>query len=163
MRGAFDELRDNLERLGRLAEMDGMLVQPMAGDGLEAVMGMTFDPQFGPLLMFGLGGIFVEMFQDVQFALHPLTETDATRMVERLRARPLFDAFRGRPPRDLAAVHETLLRLSQLVEEHPQIRELDLNPVIVKGVGEGCVVADVRVRVQAVDRFEQFVISHLDE
>jgi len=163
VRGAVDELRDNLERMGRLDEMAGVLVQPMAGDGLETVMGMTFDPQFGPVLMFGLGGVFVEMFQDVQFALHPLTEQDAQRMPERLRARPLFDAFRGRTPRDLSAVRETLLRLSQLVEDHPQVREIDLNPVIVRAQGEGCVVADVRVSVQAIDRFEQFVLSHLDE
>jgi acetyl coenzyme A synthetase (ADP forming)-like protein len=163
VRGAFDELRDNLEKLGRLGEMDGVLVQPMAGDGLETVMGMTFDPQFGPVLMCGLGGIFVELFQDVQFALHPVTDRDVANMVNRLRSRRLFDGFRGDPARDLDAFQQTLLRLSQLVEDHPQIRELDLNPVMVKAKGEGCVVTDVRVRVQAVDRFEQFVIAHLDD
>jgi acyl-CoA synthetase (NDP forming) len=163
VRGAFDELRDNLSQLGRLEEMQGVLVQPMAGEGLETVMGMTFDPQFGPILMCGLGGIFVELFQDVQFSLHPVTDREVAKMVDRLHSRRLFDGFRGEPPRDLDAFRESLLRLSQLVEDHPQIRELDLNPVMVKARGQGCVVADVRIRVQAVDRFEQYVIAHLED
>jgi acyl-CoA synthetase (NDP forming) len=143
--------------------MDGVLVQPMARNGLEMVLGMSHDPQFGPLLMVGLGGIYLELFRDVQFALQPVTDRDISQMVDRLRSRRILDGYRGEPERDVGAVHEMLARVSQLVEENPQIREMDLNPVMVFSKGQGAQVVDVRVRVTASDPYQEYVIASLDD
>jgi len=161
VRGAFGELEEALEAGGRRGEMDGVLLQTMAGRGLEMVLGMIHDPQFGPVLMVGLGGTYLELFSDVQFGLHPVTDRDAARMVERLRSRRLLEGYRGEPAGDVAALQEAILRLSYLVEKHPQVREIDLNPVLV--MTQGCRVLDVRVSVAPVDPFEEYVISHLDD
>jgi acyl-CoA synthetase (NDP forming) len=161
VRGAYLELEEALEGLGRRQEMDGVLLQPMARAGLETVLGVSFDPSFGPVLMAGLGGIYLELFRDVQFALHPVTDLDVERMLERLKSYRIFQGYRGEPPRDVAAFKQTLLRLSQLVEEQPHIRELDLNPVLLMEEGQGCVVVDARVRVAGIDPFNEYVISHL--
>jgi acetyltransferase len=163
VRGAYVELEEALERMGRRGEMDGVLLQPMAKPGLETVLGVSYDPNFGPVLMAGLGGVYLELFRDVQFALHPVTELDVERMLGRLRSQRIFAGYRGEPARDVAAFSETLLRLSQLVEEHPQIREIDLNPVLLREQGRGCQVVDARVRVAAVDPFTEYVISHLGD
>jgi acetyl coenzyme A synthetase (ADP forming)-like protein len=160
-RAAFEAMAARLEQAGRRHEMDGALVQPMAPGGLEIVLGMSQDPQFGPVMMVGLGGIYLELFQDVQFALHPVTNRDVSRMIDRLRARPVFDGYRGEAPRDLDALHEAVLRLSQMVEDHPRIKEIDLNPVLLRAKGQGCVTVDARFRVQAVDPFEEYVIASL--
>ena len=161
VRGAFVELEETLEAAGRRAEMDGVLLQPMASPGLETVLGVSFDPHFGPVLMVGLGGVYLELFRDVQFALHPLTDLDVERMLSRLKSHRIFTGYRGEPARDIAALKDALLRLSQLVEDHPQIRELDLNPVLLMEEGQGCQVVDARVRVAGVDAFTEYVISHL--
>jgi len=84
-----------------------------------------------------------------------------SRMIDRLRARPVFDGYRGEAPRDLDALHEAVLRLSQMVEDHPRIKEIDLNPVLLRAKGQGCVTVDARFRVQAVDPFEEYVIASL--
>ncbi|HKJ00679.1 MAG TPA: GNAT family N-acetyltransferase [bacterium] len=163
VRGAFLELEETLEGQGRRAEMDGVLLQPMAHEGLETVLGVSYDPNFGPVLMAGLGGVYLELFRDVQFALHPVTDLDVERMLARLKSHRIFVGYRGEPERDLAALSETLLRLSQMVEDHPQIREIDLNPVLLMEKGQGCVVVDARVRVAGVDPFSEYVISHLSD
>ena len=163
VRTAFGVLERRLEQAGQRGEMDGVLLQAMAKGGLEIVLGMSEDPQFGPVLMVGLGGIYLELFKDVQFALHPVTDRDASKMIDKLRARPIFDGYRGEPARDVDALHETLLRLSQLVEDHPEIKEIDLNPVMLQPKGQGCVTVDTRFRVQAVDPFQEYVISHMED
>jgi acetate---CoA ligase (ADP-forming) len=163
VRGAFLELEETLEGIGRRAEMDGVLLQPMAKAGLEAVLGVSYDATFGPVLMAGLGGVYLELFRDVQFALHPVTDLDVERMLSRLKSYRIFAGYRGEPARDIAAFKETLLRLSQMVEDHPHIRELDLNPVLLMGEGQGCCVVDARVRVAGVDPFTEYVISHLND
>jgi acetyl coenzyme A synthetase (ADP forming)-like protein len=149
VRHAFAEIRRRLERDNQLAAMEGVLVQPMISGGTEVMVGMTQDPLFGPLLAFGLGGIHVEVLGDVCFRAAPLTDRDASEMVRGIRGYRLFQGYRGHPPADRAAVEQVLLRVSRLVEEVPEIVELDLNPVFALAPGQGCRIVDARVRVEA--------------
>jgi acetate---CoA ligase (ADP-forming) len=117
------------------------------------VPGDTGSPQrplFGPLIAFGLGGIHVEILGDVCFRVTPLTDRDASEMVRGIRGHLLFQGYRGHPPADMAAIEELLLRVSRLVEEIPEISELDLNPVFALPPGQGCRIVDARIRVQPV-------------
>lgn len=141
---AFDEMRQALAQRG--IDMEGVLVQPMAPRGREVILGMTADPKFGPLLAFGLGGIYVEILKDVAFRAAPLTDEDARRMVRAIRAWPLLEGVRGEPPADVEAIEDALLRLSALATDHPAIREVEANPMIVGRAGEGALVVDARVR-----------------
>ena len=115
----------------------------MARRGVEVILGMSKDPQFGPLLMFGLGGIMVEVLKDVAFRLVPLTRRDAKEMLCEIKAYPLLEGYRGREPTDITALEQTLLKLSDFVERYPEIRELDLNPVF--SYKDGLVAVDARV------------------
>jgi acyl-CoA synthetase (NDP forming) len=148
VRRAFEEIRARVEALGRSDEMQGVIVQEMAREGIEAIVGVTQDPQFGPLMMFGLGGTTVELLKDVSFRIHPLTDVDAREMVRSIKTYPLLEGWRGSPPGDVGALEELLLRVSTLVEDVPEIAEMDLNPVKVLRPGEGCVVVDTRVLVR---------------
>jgi acyl-CoA synthetase (NDP forming) len=120
----------------------------MVREGIETILGMTRDPSFGPLLMFGMGGVQVELIQDVVFRVHPLTDRDAGEMVRGVKGAPRFDGYRGAPAGDRAALEEVLLRVSQLCGDHPEIVEMDLNPLTVLEPGRGCVVIDARVAVK---------------
>lgn len=148
VRVAFGKLQEALLRTRQLDAMDGALIQPMIRDGVEAMIGMTRDAAFGPLIAFGLGGTNVEIHKDVVFRISPLTDRDATEMIEGIRGYRLLQGFRGQPPSDVAAVRDVLLRISRLVDEIPEIRELDLNPVIVREHGQGCALVDFRFRVE---------------
>jgi acyl-CoA synthetase (NDP forming) len=148
VRRAFEEIRSRLARDGMLGAMDGILVQPMILSGVEVMVGVTADPLFGPLIAFGLGGIHVEILGDVRFRITPLSDRDAAEMVREIRGFRLLEGYRGHPPADVAAIEEALLRVSRLVEEVPEIGELDLNPIFALPPGEGCVIADARIRVQ---------------
>jgi acetyl coenzyme A synthetase (ADP forming)-like protein len=148
VRRAFDEIRARLEREGRLGAMEGVLVQPMLAGGTEVMVGVTQDPLFGPLIAFGLGGIHVEILGDVCFRVTPLTDRDAAEMVRSVRGYRLFEGYRGHAPADVPALEEVLLRVSRLVEEVPEIGELDLNPVFALPPGQGCRVADARILVR---------------
>lgn len=141
---AFDDMRQGLALRG--IAMEGVMVQAMAPRGREVLLGMTADPKFGPLLAFGLGGIYVEVIKDVAFRAAPLTDEDASRMVRAIRAWPLLEGVRGEPPADVAAIEDALLRLSALATDHPAIREVEANPMIVGRAGEGARVVDARVR-----------------
>ena len=145
---AFNDIRARLVAIGREGEMDGVTVQRMVKEGIEATAGVTQDPSFGPLIMFGLGGIYAELLKDVALRLHPLTDLDAKELVESIKMSKLFDGFRGSPPSDKEAVQDLLLRLSALVEDVPQIAELDLNPVKVLPQGQGYWVVDARILVK---------------
>lgn len=123
-----------------------VIVQAMAGEGHEALVGMTSDPVFGPLIGFGLGGVQAELLRDVAFRITPLSDRDAAEMVRSIRAYPLFEGFRGGPPGDVLAVEETLLRLSALVDDLPRLTEVDLNPVLVHRPGEGVTILDAKIR-----------------
>jgi len=142
---AYGEIRGKLEGLGREGEMEGVVIQPMVGEGIEAIVGVTQDPSFGSLIMFGLGGIFAEMAKDVAVRLHPLTDLDARELIGAIRMAKLFEGFRGSPPSDTEALEDLLLRLSAMVEDIPQIAELDFNPVKVLPRGKGYMIVDARI------------------
>ena len=110
---------------------------------------MSRDPLFGPLLAFGLGGIHVEILGDVQFRVAPLTDHDAAQMVRKIKGYRLLQGYRGQPAANLKGIEEVLLRLSRLVEEIPEISELDLNPIFALPPGQGCKIVDARIRVEA--------------
>lgn len=141
---AYEEMRARLGRAG--FEMEGALIQEMVPRGREVILGMTSDPKFGPLLMFGLGGVYVEVLKDVVFRLAPLTNMDANRMVRAIRGWPLLEGVRGEAPADVPALEDALLRLSQMVTDLPEIAEIDINPLIVAGTGQGALAPDARVR-----------------
>lgn len=145
---AFNAIRAKLAKMGREKEMDGVTVQRMVTGGTEAIVGVTQDPSFGPLIMFGLGGIYAEMMKDVAVKLHPLTDTDARELVSSIKMKKLFEGFRGAPPADTASIEDLLLRLSAMIEDSPQITELDFNPVEVMPRGEGYWVVDARIMVR---------------
>ena len=139
--GACGELK---ERLG--AAVTEFLVQAMVPGGVEVIAGMTRDPTFGPLMLYGSGGTLVELLADVAFRLHPLTDADVAEMLDEVRGTALLRGYRGAPEKDEAALKELLLRLSALVEACPEVREMDLNPV--KVLDRGLRVVDARVRVE---------------
>ena len=149
VRQAFEEILERLKKDGKLDAMDGVLVQPMFSGGVEVMVGVTQDPLFGPLIAFGLGGIHVEILHDLCFHVTPLTDRDAHEMVRGIKGYRLLEGYRGAPPADIAAIEEVLLRISRLVEEIPDITELDLNPVIALPPGSGCWIVDARIKVGA--------------
>ena len=126
---------------------EGVLVQNMVTGGVELMAGITGDPLFGSLLAFGLGGVNVEILHDVQFRVTPVTDSDARQMVHEIRGFPLLKGYRGRPPADIDAIEEVLLRLSRMAEEIPEIAEMDLNPILALPPGQGCCAVDARIRV----------------
>lgn len=132
-------------KMGADVEIWGVVVQKMLSPGKEIILGVSRDPRFGPLLMFGLGGIYTEALRDVSFRLAPIRENVAEEMVRDIRSYRLLEGVRGEPPSDTAAIAECLMRLSQLVTDHPEIKELDVNPLIVYPRGEGARVADARI------------------
>jgi acyl-CoA synthetase (NDP forming) len=140
---AFDEIVEAARRAQAGATVLGVSVQKMAQPGVEVIMGMTKDPQFGPVLMFGLGGVFVEVLKDVAFRIVPLEPRDARQMIRDIQGFPVLEGFRGQEPADLAALEDMLMRLSAFVEEHPEIQELDLNPIF--AYKDGALAVDARI------------------
>ena len=128
----------------------GVLVQEFVSGGHEVLIGMTEDPSFGPLLAFGLGGVFVELLGDIAFRIHPLTDVDVADMIGEVKASKLLDGYRGADPGDIPALRDALLRVSALVDGLPEIAEMDLNPVKVLPPGQGLCVVDLRMRVRPV-------------
>jgi acetyl coenzyme A synthetase (ADP forming)-like protein len=145
VRRAFDKIRDHLAQTNQLAAMDGVVVQPMIAGGVEVMVGVAQDPLFGPLLAFGLGGVLVEVLADVCFRVTPLTDRDASEMVRGIRGYRLLQGYRDHPPADVEAIQELLLRVSRLVEDIHEIREIDLNPVMALAPGQGCRIVDARI------------------
>jgi acetyltransferase len=142
---ALTRMTGDLERAG--LAVSGYLVQQFARGGHEVIYGVSHDRRFGPLLMFGLGGKYVEVFQDVRFALPPLTRTEALEVVRSIRGRKLLEGVRGEKPIDTDLLAENLLRLAQLVDDHPRIRELDINPFLAAPDRAAAKALDVRLRV----------------
>jgi acyl-CoA synthetase (NDP forming) len=141
---AVAELRQRMRAAG--TELTGVLLQRQVEGGVEALVGVTSDPTFGPLIVAGLGGVLVELLKDVAFRLTPVTDLEAAAMLRELRASKLLDGYRGSPPADRAALESIILRVSALTEVVPELRELDLNPVKVLTPGRGAVVVDGRLR-----------------
>jgi acetyltransferase len=133
------------KHLGADVEIWGVVIQKMLPRGKEVILGSTWDARFGPLLMFGLGGIYTEALRDVAFRLAPIRENEAEEMIQEIRTIKLLQGVRGEPPSDLKAVADCLLRLSQFVTDHPRVHELDINPLIVYPSGKGTMVADARI------------------
>ncbi|MDH3540973.1 MAG: acetate--CoA ligase family protein, partial [Acidimicrobiia bacterium] len=129
-------------------DAEGVLVQEMIDGGHEVLIGMTEDPSFGPLIVFGMGGIYVELLGDVSFRVAPITDLEAASMVRGIKTSKLLDGYRGMPAGDLPATEEALLRISALIEAVPELVEMDLNPVKVLAPGDGVVVVDARIRVR---------------
>jgi acetyltransferase len=142
---AFEKLVANAKAYKPDARIDGVLVEKMASAGIEVILGASRDPRFGPVCMFGLGGMFVETLQDVSFRLAPMWEVSAEIMLQSIKSYKVLLGVRGNPPSDIDSIKDCILRLSQLVSEHPQISELDINPLLVYPEGQGCVVADSRI------------------
>ncbi|MEI6775710.1 MAG: acetate--CoA ligase family protein [Chloroflexales bacterium] len=127
------------------ARIWGVLVQEMVRKGREMLVGVTRDPQFGPLVAVGMGGIYVEVLKDLAFRLAPISEMEASEQLRSIRTYPLLRGVRGEPPADIAAIEETVLRVSQLVTDFPEIVEMDINPLVVHNQGEGAIVLDARI------------------
>lgn len=140
---AFDEIVASARRAAEDATIEGVSVQQMARPGVEVIIGMTKDPQFGPVLMFGLGGVLVEVLKDVAFRIVPLTPRDARQMIREIKGFPILEGFRGQEPADLEALESILLRLSSFAEEHPEIEEMDLNPIFT--YSDGALAVDARI------------------
>ena len=141
----FEEIMENGRRFDSSARVEGILLENMAKGGIEVILGATRDSKFGPMCMFGLGGTFVEALQDVTFRLSPMWEVSAEIMISSIKAYKVLKGIRGNPPSDIDAIKDCILRLSQMISDHPQISELDINPLIVYPEGQGCVVADSRI------------------
>ncbi len=148
VRQGFERIAEAVARHAPGARFDGVIVQRMGGRGQELILGIKRNEQFGPIIMVGLGGIYVEVFRDVAFRIAPLRERSAHLMLEETRVATLLRGIRGQPPADVDAVVECLLRLSQLAVEQPSIDELDINPLLVYPEGNGVAVVDVRIAVR---------------
>jgi acetate---CoA ligase (ADP-forming) len=148
VRDAFESIKNELVQRNQLPAMDGVLVQPMVTDGVEVMVGVAYDPLFGPLIAFGLGGIHVEILGDVQFRITPLTDRDAADMVRAIKGYRLLSGYRGHPAADIEAIEDVLLRISRLVEDIPEISEVDLNPIFALPPGQGCRIVDARIRLE---------------
>jgi len=140
---AFDEIIANAKNAEPDANITGIAVQNMAPEGIEVIVGMTTDPQFGPVMMFGLGGIMVEVLKDVSFRIVPLTERDAKQMIDEIKGSAVLNGVRGKPPVDKAALCEAILKVSEFVEHHPEVQELDLNPIL--AYPDGAIAVDARI------------------
>lgn len=146
VKAAYKEIIENAKKYKSDAKIIGVNIQPFAKTGIaELIIGMTTDPQFGPALMFGLGGIFVEIYKDVSFRVCPITEYDANEMIREIKAFPILDGFRGRPKADVDTIVNILLKVSQIAIDHPEIDQMDLNPVIIYEKGKGVAVVDARI------------------
>ncbi len=150
VRKAFTEIMDNAKNYGKEKGIDvdlsrGVFISDFADMGTEIIVGVTKDPQFGHALMAGLGGIFVEVLKDVSFRLIPFTENDAREMLKELKAYKILEGIRGEPPRDVDSLVNVMLAVSKMIEENPEIIELDCNPTFVYEKGKGTLVVDARI------------------
>ncbi|MFQ5472854.1 MAG: acetate--CoA ligase family protein, partial [Dehalococcoidia bacterium] len=143
VRAAFDEIVAAVKKTQPDAAIDGVAVQKMAPAGTEVIIGVSKDPQFGPVVMFGLGGILVEVLKDVSFRIVPLEGRDARQMVREIKGFPVLEGVRGQDPADLDAIEGLILQISKFIEAHPEIEELDLNPVF--AYKDGCIAVDARI------------------
>ncbi|MDY6903937.1 MAG: acetate--CoA ligase family protein [Thermodesulfobacteriota bacterium] len=148
---AFKEIVDNAAKYDPKADIKGVLVQKMAPSGEEVIMGVNRSPGFGHLIMFGLGGIFVELFKDVVFRVAPIGRNNAVRMVKSIQSYPMLNGFRGKPVCDVETIHKMLVSLSDMVMDNPSIVELDINPLLVHEKGKGVTVADLRMIIDKKD------------
>ncbi|MDD5039377.1 MAG: acetate--CoA ligase family protein [Dehalococcoidales bacterium] len=144
---AYDDILEAINREYPEAKIQGISVQKMARPGIEVIIGMSKDAQFGPVIMFGLGGILVEILKDVSFRIVPLTKRDAREMIKEIKGYPLLQGYRGQEPADVNNLEELLLKVSNFVEKYPEIKELDLNPIF--AYSDGALAVDARAILEA--------------
>jgi len=140
---AYQEIISKAKKYNKEARIEGVIVYSMVPQGTEIIIGMMKDPHFGPVAMFGLGGIFVEVLKDVSFRIIPLEERDAREMITEIKGYEILKGARGEPPRDIQAIKEVLTKVSKLTTENPEINEIDLNPIFVNE--KGLQVVDARM------------------
>ncbi len=142
---AYHTMMSDVRRYMPDAHIAGVQVQKMITEGKEVIIGMNRDVQFGPLLMFGLGGTYVEFLKDVSFAVAPINKDDAKHMVSSIKTYPLLAGVRGEEPSDIDSIIDVLMKFSQMVTDFPQILEFEINPLMVLPDGQGCVAMDIRL------------------
>jgi len=140
---AYDDILAAINKEYPKAVIQGVSVQKMARPGVEVIMGMSKDAQFGPVLMFGLGGIMVEIMKDVSFRIVPLTKRDAGEMIREIKGYPMLEGYRGQEPVDVPNLEDLLMKLSNFAEQNPEVKELDLNPIF--AYSNGALAVDARV------------------
>lgn len=145
VRAAFKEIVKNAKKYDKNATIKGVLVVEMVRGGKEMIIGSKLEPGFGPVIMLGMGGIYVEVLKDVTFRLAPVTDKEADDMISSIKTKKLLEGVRGEKPSDLNKLSECIQRLSQLVTDFKEIKELDMNPVLVMEKGKGCKILDVRI------------------
>ncbi len=145
VRDAFKVIVDNAKKYDSKAEIKGVLIVEMVKGGKEMIIGSKLEPGFGPVVMLGMGGIYVEILKDVTFRLAPFTDQEANDMISSIKTKKLLEGVRGEKPSDVGKLSECIQRLSQLVTDFREIKELDMNPVLVMEKGEGCKILDVRI------------------
>jgi acyl-CoA synthetase (NDP forming) len=144
---AFDAIMLSCKAAVPTARIEGVSVQSMAKSGIEVIIGVIKDPSFGPVIMFGLGGVFVEILKDVSFRIVPIEKSDAEEMINEIKGKKLLEGYRGQEPADVASLQQMLLKLSDLVNTTPEIEEIDMNPVF--SYKDGAVVVDARIILSA--------------
>ena len=145
VRSGFKTIMENAKKYDSNAEIKGVLIVEMIKGGKEMIIGSKLEPGMGPVVMLGMGGIYVEILKDVTFRLAPLTDQEANDMISSIKTKKLLDGVRGEKPSDINKLSECIQRLSQLVTDFTEIKELDMNPVLVMEDGEGCKILDVRI------------------
>lgn len=128
---AYQEIIFNAKKYNKEAKISGIIAYSMIPQGTEIIIGMMKDPHFGPVIMFGLGGIFVEILKDISFRILPLEERDAEEMISEIKGYQILKGIRGETPKDVKSIRDVLMKISQLVMENPEIKEIDLNPIFV--------------------------------
>lgn len=146
VRKTYATIVENVLKIKPETTIKGIQVSKMISSGEEVILGVKRDPSFGPVIMFGLGGLYVEVFRDVSFRIAPVDESIADSMIRQIKSYKILNGIRGRAPRDIASIKECLMRLSQLAIDFPQIEEMDINPLMVLNEGMGCLVADARIK-----------------
>jgi len=145
---AFFDITSNIQLKQPRARILGVMVQEMITQGKEVILGITRDMQFGPMIMFGLGGIYVEVLKDISFRIAPLSVESADAMIREVRSFPLLRGVRGETPADIEGIKDALVRLSQMAIDFPEIIEADINPLLVCPEGQGVVAVDARISIQ---------------
>lgn len=140
---AYQEIIFNVKKYNKEARIEGVIVYPLIPKEIEVIVGMIKDPHFGSVAMFGLGGIFVEVLKDISFRIIPLEERDAQEMITEIKGYEILKGARGKPSRDIQAIKEVLMKISQMAIENPEINEIDLNPIFV--FEKGLQVVDARI------------------
>ena len=141
---AYKDMLASVKKTFPQAKIEGVSVQRMASPGVEVIIGMSKDPQFGPLIMFGLGGVLVEILKDVSFRIVPVSRTDARKMIAEIKGYPLLKGYRGQEPVDIPFLEELIVKVSEFVEKNPELAELDLNPIF--AYRSGAVAVDARIK-----------------